>query len=445
MSPLPRVAVGSYQPAMDQRPLIWGLMDLLGRAGLQVQSFRSQASFCPWDAAATITGQSARHLDSWIMTPADCRRAFFRGACTSDFALVDGYFDDSSPIGAVGSRLDTLCGWLNLPRLVILDVRRLASCCLPERPPADALLLDGIADLRDLHRWQTSLEALWGIPVLGGMPTCPSLAETVQRLPRGAAPSRELCRALGDVLAPTFHLAALRHLGERYEFPQEAMSDPWAHIHPGHSPINVAMAYDEAFRCYFPDTLDLLETLGVQLTDFSPLRDPDLPPETDVVYFGCGQPDQFAYDLAQNQCMIQALRNHLCAGKRIYAEACALAYLCQDLETPDVGRVPMAGIIPAKALLNPVQTAPQPLEITLARHSWLGNAGMRLRGYLNTNWIYAPSSKVQPLAAEPGHEYDLLLRHQAIGSRLHLNFAAQPDFLRNFTRPHPASLAWTAI
>ncbi len=426
--------------------MIWGVMDLLQRAGSQIQSFRSQASFCPWDASATITGQSSRHLDSWVMNPAECRKAFCRGARTSDFSIVDGCFD--APQTTIGSSLETICGWLNLPRVAVFDRQNFSACRLPERPAADAILLDGVTDSHDFRYWQTAIEALWSIPVLGGMQSQPLLRTAVQELSRGTPPSRELCSQLGDALAPTFNLPALRRLAERHEFPLDpacegaALMEPQA-VSKSSPPITVAMAYDDAFRGYFPDTLDLLENLGVRLTDFSPLRDADLPTGTDIVYFGCGQPEKFAHELSSNECMVQALRNHLCAGKRIYAEACSLGYLCQHLDTPETGRVRMVGIFPATAWRNPKSQPPRPLEVTLARHTWLGNAGMHLRGYLNTSWDLEFVGKIQPLAAEPGYELDLVSRHQAIGSRLHLNFASQPDFLRNFSRPHPAALAWS--
>ena len=40
-------------------------------------------------------------------------------------------------------------------------------------------------------------------------------------------------------------------------------------------------------------------------------------------------------------------------------------------------------------------------------------------------------------AAEEGHELDLVARRQVIGSRIHLNFAAQPEYLQAFFVPHP--------
>src|SRR5438445_640566 len=98
--------------------------------------------------------------------------------------------------------------------------------------------------------------------------------------------------------------------------------------------LTVAIAYDDAFFGYCPDALDELEQRGVTVRDFSPLRDEALPADADIVYIGCGRPDLHAGELSDNFCLMLALRDHVCAGKRIYAEGGGLAYLCQQLALP---------------------------------------------------------------------------------------------------------------
>ncbi|HEV3138716.1 MAG TPA: hypothetical protein VGZ26_12450, partial [Pirellulales bacterium] len=204
------------------------------------------------------------------------------------------------------------------------------------------------------------------------------------------------------------------------------------------STVQVAIAYDDCFHGYFPDTLDLLELNGAAVCDFSPLRDERLPPGTDVVYIGCGHPEWFADELAANDCMLLALKSHLCGGRRMYVECGGLAYLCQQIEMPDSEFLPMAGVLPAQARLNLAAEAPTPSEITLASDTWLGPAGASWRGYLNSRWTIEPHGYVESCAAEAGHEFDVLARHLAIGSRMHLNFAAQPNMLEHFFEPSKA-------
>jgi hypothetical protein len=51
---------------------------------------------------------------------------------------------------------------------------------------------------------------------------------------------------------------------------------------------------------------------------------------------------------------------------------------------------------------------------------------------------------VSSCAAEPQFCYDLIERHQAIGSRVHFDLAAQPALLESFLQPCPAALDWVA-
>ena len=173
-------------------------------------------------------------------------------------------------------------------------------------------------------------------------------------------------------------------LAEQREFPEAAGGSPKRAASPRRTrpKLKVAVAYDEVFSGYFPDTLDALEQRGVTVCDFSTLRDESLPVDCDLVYIGCGRMQRHATELSGNHCLLSALREHVCSGRRIYAEGSGLAYLCQALVFPDGRRVPMVGVLPAEAHLSPQPCSPRPIELTLAGGTWLGPAGVRLRGYV---------------------------------------------------------------
>ncbi len=219
--------------------------------------------------------------------------------------------------------------------------------------------------------------------------------------------------------------------------PAEGVDQEW-------SEITVAVAYDDAFYCYFPDALEALERGGATIKDFSPLRDEALPAEADVVYFGCGHPERFAEALAANHCLMMALRNHLCAGRRVYAEGGGLAYLCQQLESAEGEMLPMAGILPAVARRKATVHRPSPAEFQSACETWLAPRGTIVRGYLNNAWELQGVTKARTGCAEgrAASGPPWVRRHQAIGSPLHLNLAAQPALLRGFLAPCPQALAW---
>jgi cobyrinic acid a,c-diamide synthase len=435
---LPRVAIGSVQPGCDAQFMSWALMEMLTRGGTQVQHFVSRCSFGGINGAITATGLSSRHLDSWLMSADACRECLVRATGESELALVEGQYDVARGETSGGGSLDCLCEWLDLPRLVVLDRTRLDACCLPPRPQADALLLDRISGPADLYALQTALESLWGIPVVGALEEMPRLREAVAAVDKGTVLPRELCEQLGSAIARYTRPEAIRRLAERR--PLADVSTASIAPEPA-AAITVAVAYDDAFHCYFPDTLDLLELMGATVVDFSPLRDESLPPGADLVYVGCGHPERFAAALSENHCMMSALRNHLCAGRRIYADGGGLSYLCQYLEAVDGSWVSMVGVLPAVARRNRAPDPPCPVELTLAHDTWLAEAGTPLRGYLNTAWVLEQRSALTGLLRERDHEYDLVGRYQALGSRMQVNFATQPAFLHNFLKPVVPRLA----
>jgi cobyrinic acid a,c-diamide synthase len=204
--------------------------------------------------------------------------------------------------------------------------------------------------------------------------------------------------------------------------------------------LTIAVAYDEAFNCYFADGLELLELHGAKVRDFSPLRDERLPPDCQLIYFGCGHPERFAGELASNHCMTLALQRHFCRGQRIYAEGSGAAYLCRHMALPDGQRVRTVGLLPAIAWLNETPQPMQPVEMTLARNNWLGDGTRQVRGYLNSRWVLQRAGELSTCVEQPQYRDVVVGRHRTIGSRLHLNPAAEPNIIRSFLRPCACSL-----
>jgi cobyrinic acid a,c-diamide synthase len=389
-----------------------------------------------------------------------CGELFAHGARNCDLAVVEGEFrpgsvldslypsrsylcDDERPGGA-SACLETLCDWLDLPALAVVDVSRIAGCAMPVPPRRlSGVLLDHVSGRRVGERWRTIIESLWGVPVIGMLESAAHLRSLVEGAEPGA-PCEGVLTALADRLAETLELDLLLRAAEHRPFsalPAEQVvfstssHDPYSPAMA--APLTVAVAYDNAFHCYFPDTLDLLEARGARLRDFSPLRDEALPDDVDVVYIGCGSPEKFADPLSGNHCMKQALRSFAAAGGRVYAEAGGLAYLCQQMVLPTGRRLPMVGALPAVASRVAQPQPPQPAEATLRADNWLAERGSRLRGYLNSNWRIQPIGPLVRLAKEEPLHTSLVSRDGVIGSRLHLNFAAQPNFLRRFFQPIP--------
>lgn len=445
MSQIPRLAVGSFQPGVNPQACLWALMEALRSRGIHVQSFLSRACFPRHPGAMSITGLATRHLDSWLMSRELCRELFVRGAKLADLALVEGRFGLSEDDGAQGGQLDVLCQWLELPRVAVVDVGQLGPCRLPARPAeVDGLLLDRVPGSEAAAQLAVDFEVLWGVPVLGALEALPRVRSRMEELLRGSRPPRELYQALGANFARHWRLDKILELATSRDFcpgnPRSASpASSGGAAAPRGKKLTVAIALDEAFNCYFPNTLDLLEQHGAVVVDFSPLRDEHLPPQADVVYLGCGHPERYAVALSENHCMMAALRSHVCAGRRIYAEGGGAAYLCQQMETPQGEFRLMAGVLPAVARLARWPQPARPVEVTLARPTWLATKGTKIRGYQNSMWRLEPIGRAGGFVAEAGMEFALAGSFHAVGSLLHVDFAAEPALLNHFFRPASGS------
>ena len=304
------------------------------------------------DGTSTITGVRPWHLDSWLMSAAQCRQTFLRATRHSDLAIVEGNLSGASA-DQPGGQMEPLCQWLGLPRLGILDVRDLAACRMPIRcPSAEALLLDGVTGPADFYRWQTVVESLCGLPVVGALEQVSVAREIISRLEPGQKPARELCRALGDSLlrytdpAEILEFAQRAAMQPRRSSGRSTCADDAPACTPefledvlpaAHEGLTVGVAYDEVFSGYFPDALDALEQRGVTVRDFSPLRDEAPAARLRHCLHRLRFSSAHAMELAGNQCLLSAIREHVCAGKRIYAEGGGLAYCANIWPWPTAG------------------------------------------------------------------------------------------------------------
>lgn len=289
MSLLNRLAIGAVAEDIRHELILWGLIDYLSKADTHVQVFRSRACFSELDASISITGESPRHLDSWLM-PADmCREVFAHGMKSRDIGIVEGRYDSGGGSNRTGGgRLDDLCDVLNLPRIAVIDASRLRHCALPPRPDRmDGILLDCVSEI-EYPALQTTFEALWGVPVLGHLSELPELRAVVERLPVGSRLSPRLCHRLGEELGKNLQTKRIADLANRPGFPD--YDSELFFCSDAAEDLTIAVAYDEAFNCYFPDGLDLLESHGAKVRDFSPLRDERLPPDCQLVYLGVVTP-----------------------------------------------------------------------------------------------------------------------------------------------------------
>jgi cobyrinic acid a,c-diamide synthase len=425
MIELPRIALGTVQSHVHLQKTLWALLEGLRRRGIEGQVFCSQSRFDDLGSLATVDDRRLRHLDSWLMSPEASRWFLMEGSQERDLSIVVGRFGCPHERPQGGGSLNQLCQTLQLPSVVVLDVGAVDPCCPPSLPArTSALLLTGCGNSYELARWQTQLEAFCRVPVIGALcdPDVPYAA--VRRRQELSASDRERIERLGDDFDQHVRGDRLLKLARSASpLPTEGAWQPWP---PINRPLRVAMAYDEIFNCYFPDTMDCLEAIGAELIDFSPLRSECLPESIDLVWLGCGHPERCPLRLSRNICFRQSLQAYVRAGGRVYAEGGGLAYICETMHC-ESGSYAMAGLLPAEARYQPRDVCP--VDVRLVGKPWFGQ--QRVRGYLNPYWTITARDRCIDYSARSCCPLSLVGSERVIGSRIHLHFASQPQLLQS--------------
>jgi cobyrinic acid a,c-diamide synthase len=229
-----------------------------------------------------------------------------------------------------------------------------------------------------------------GIPVLGHVPRLKDCVIESRHLGLVTAVEienlREKLAALATAIAESVDIDALIALAASAP-PLTAGKDicetPAA---GGGSAIRIGVARDEAFCFYYPDNLRLLEKLGAELVEFSPLRDSRLPADLSGLYLGGGYPELHGKVLSENKTMLADIRKAIRSGMPCIAECGGFMYLHETLADAGGRAWPMAGVIAGGCWKTEHLVRFGYASYTAAKDTLICPAGETIRGHEFHYW-----------------------------------------------------------
>ena len=126
---------------------------------------------------------------------------------------------------------------------------------------------------------------------------------------------------------------------------------------------------------------DILEKLGYELVEFSPLLDTKPPDRVEAFYFGGGYPELYAEALSNNEPMRQSILRKSHEGAVIYAECGGLMYLGRSITTIDGKEYPMSGCMNYRTCMRSRLRALGYVEICPDENFFILNRGQKMRGH----------------------------------------------------------------
>lgn len=390
------------------------------RLGRRVRVLKTGPDFLDPMILARASGAEVGPLDLWMVGEEGCRRKLYAAAGEADLILVEGAMGlfDGTPSGA------DLAETFGLPVAALIDARGMGQTFgalalgLASYRPALAfrgVLANQVASPRHAEMIRAGIPA--SVPYLGGLP----------RLADAALPSRHLglvqaaeiadleqrLEAAADRIGET----ALAELPAPVDFHPPAEQASLPRLLAGR---RIAVARDAAFSFIYGDNLRLLESMGADLSFFSPLIDAEV--SADAIYLPGGYPELHLRALSENGAMKAALRAHAAAGRPIYAECGGMLYLLERLTDKEGAGAELMGLLPGEGRMQ-------------QRLAGLGMQSLETaEGCLRGHSFH--HSTMQTPIAPAGHGFrqrdgapgEPFYRHGAVhASYLHLYFPSAPE------------------
>lgn len=313
-----------------------GLMKALKNRNYDVQGYKVGPDYIDTGFHTEITGKVSRNLDLHIMGEEGVKASFSRGK--GDLAVVEGVMGLYD-----GKGLDEECSTYSVSK--VLDDSPIILVITPKAQSVTLCAeINGIKNFRNANivgvvlncvsesfysLLKPAIEMNCGLKVFGYVPKDDELKLESRHL--GLVQSVEV-EGLNKKIN---YLAELIEKYINLDEIIESFKDVKKfedNYHLNRLNKKIAIAYDEAFRFYYKENLELLEEVG-EVVYFSPIRDKKLPENIDFLYLGGGYPEVFKDQLSKNTDMLRSIKEALDKGLNCYAECGGLMYLTENIDS----------------------------------------------------------------------------------------------------------------
>ena len=390
------------------------------------------------------SGRPAHNLDSWLFSKEKSQEIFAQTSQDADIAIIEGVMGlyDGGKNGI--SSTAEIAKLLNAPVVLVIDVKSMgtsaAAIALGFREYDKDVKLSGVILNRigsDNHRniIESALNEI-GIKSLGAIKRDNKLITPERHLgllPTTENETKELIENIGNAINAQVQIDELIEIANtasvlNFNYTED-LSIQQA------SRIKIAIAKDEAFNFYYPESLRLLEQLGAEIITFSPLHD-EIIPKADGLIIGGGFPEMFAIQLEANTSMRQSIKNAAHNGLPIFAECGGYMYMMNELIDFNGKAYKMVGVIDNSAKMNDRLQMVGYVEAELLNVCVLGKAGdiFHAHEFHFSNEVNDSGQNAFNCVRihNNSHYYSGFVSDNVVASYLHIHFAGCVEAARHF-------------
>lgn len=425
-----------------------GIMGALSKR-LKVVPFKVGPDYIDPAYHKLVSGSPSYNLDLHMLGEERLVKLFYEKTARGDISIVEGVmglFDGKDSSGFASSA--HVAKILGIPVILVADaggMSRSASAMVKGYKDFDPELnLAGVIFNRvggDSHfeLLKECVEKDTGLCVLGYLPKDEKLV--IPERPMGLMPPEEMenleagLERLNYLVEKHIDLARIFTITESTYRPLPS-NEYSKSADTGDKKPKIAVAMDDAFCFYYNASLELFEEKGAELVPFSPLKDAELPEGISGLYIGGGFPENFGWQLSQNNSMKDSVFCAINAGLPTYAEGGGLMYLAKTVYDRCGKAYPMVGIFDCKTVMtdrlqNFGYVVAEVVKDNVIAPSGTIIAGQefhysKINGNLN-NASYIIRKPEQNRKWQCGYIYK-----NCLASYMHIDFYAYPKLLDNF-------------
>ena len=363
----PRILIAAAGSGSGKTTIVSGLLAALNKRGVKALGYTAGPDYIDPEHHRRAGKCKIYNLDTWLTSREKVYELFCKTANGYDIAVVEGVMGlyDGGKHG-ISSSAD-IAKLLNIPVILVVNAKSVgesaAAVALGFREYDKQINLAGVILNNigsDSHREmiEQGLNKV-NIKLIGAVKRNDNLKIPERHL--GLLPAEELER---QNISEQEHIEAARlaveagvDIDKLLDAANSApeLQEPEAeniinNININKKKFRIAVARDEAFSFYYPDSLEYLESLGAELIYFSPVHDKTLPEDINAAIFGGGFPEIFARELEANLSMRESIINN--KNLKIFAECGGMMYLSEYLIDFDNNKYNMLGLIPASCAMH---------------------------------------------------------------------------------------------
>lgn len=302
-----------------------------------------------------ITGNKSYNLDLFLMGEEGVKYSFEKHS--KEISIVEGVMGLYDGLGNSLDNYSTahLSRVLNLPVILVVDAAGKSTSIAAEvlgyknldsRVNIAGVIINKVNSEKLYEMLKDAIENYTGIPCLGYLKKDENLGISSRHLGLLQADEvedlKEKKAILKEEIKKTIDLKKIEEIANLQK--SEKNIDIFKNIENLYVGLKVGVAKDKAFSFYYEDNLELLQRMGIELIEFSPIKDKKIP-EVDLLYFGGGYPENYLEDLSNNEDFLNSLKEFHESGGHIYGECGGFMYLSQGIKTLEQKSYSMAQLI----------------------------------------------------------------------------------------------------